>query len=144
MKKKTRLFIWISFIGTILIVFGAKAWNLGWFQVKPPLELKGQPALLVFVRYDGACECELFVNDNARSQITNWSPEERNNTQLFQIDFERRTDLADHYNVHRAPSMLLLDANGEIVWRQDGVINDDLPLDLASCEMYIRALMDTP
>lgn len=144
MKTRNRLFISISFAGAVLLVFGMKAWNLGWLQPKSPLELNGQPAVLVFVRYDGVCECELFVNGNARSQIANWPPEERNGMQLFQIDIERRIDLANHYNVVRAPSMLLLDANGEIVWRQDGVINNDLPLDLASCEIYIQALLDTP
>ncbi|MCJ7700847.1 MAG: hypothetical protein MUO62_04645 [Anaerolineales bacterium] len=141
MKTRARLFVWIGFIGTVLLVLGLKARQLGWLEVKPPLELNDQPAVLIFIRYNGACECELFVNGNARAQVANWVPEARGDVQLHQIDIEQRSDLARQYKVIRAPSMLLLDASGQIIWRQDDVLSDGLPLDLAAAEVQIAGLL---
>jgi len=140
-KTRARLFVWIGFIGTVLLVLGLKARQLGWLESKPPLELKDQPAVLIFIRYNGSCECELFVNGNARAQVANWVPEARGDVQLHQIDIEQRSDLAKRYKVIRAPSMLILDASGQIIWRQVDVVSDDLPLDMVNAEAKIMELL---
>jgi hypothetical protein len=143
MKPKARLFVWMGFTGAVLLVLGLKAHQLGWLQPKAPLDLNGQPAVLVLVKYRYVCECEAFVNGNARSQVANWPAEARANLPLHLIDIEQRADLARHFEVIRAPSMLLLDAYGEILWRQDGVTqstSDGLPLDLDGIEAHIAAL----
>ena len=141
MKRQTRILIWLSFAGAVLLVLGFKAWRLGWLLPKPPLALNGQPAVVVFIKIHGVCECEQFVNDNARAQAANWPVDARSWLLLHQIDIEHRPDLAKQYKVIRAPSMLLLDASGEIVWRQDDVITDELPLDLTTIEMKISDLL---
>ena len=135
----------MGFTGAVLLVLGLKAHQLGWLQPKDPLELHGQPAVLVFVKYRYVCECEAFVNGNARSQVANWPPEARGDLTLHLLDIEQRTDLAKHYAVIRAPAMLLVDADGEIVWRQDGVTSftsDGLPLDLDGIKAQIAILIE--
>jgi len=142
MKQRIHLLIWIGFFGAVSLVMGFKARQLGWLQPKAPLELNGQPAVLVFVKYRYICECEAFVNGNARSQGLNWPAAERKHVPLHLIDIEQRADLARRYKVIRAPSMLLLDPDGEIVWRQDDVISDDLPLDIDAMETQILVLLE--
>ena len=135
----------MGFIGAVLLVLGLKAHQLGWLQPKAPLELGGQPAVLVFIQYRYVCECEAFVNGNARSQVANWPPEAREYVPLHLIDIEQRADLARRFDIIRTPSMLLLDADGEMLWRQDGVTestSDDLPLDLDGIETNIKALSE--
>jgi len=141
MKRQTRFLIWLIFAGSVLLVLGFKAWQLGWLQPRQSLELNGQPAVLVFVKHRGVCECEQFVNGNARAQAASWSDKARHDMMLHQIDIEQRPDLAKQYKVIRAPTMLLLDATGEIVWRQDDVITDQLPLDLPAAEAQITRLL---
>ncbi|MBU0511203.1 MAG: hypothetical protein KKD28_09185 [Chloroflexi bacterium] len=144
MKRNTRILIWLCFSGAVLLVLGLKAQQLGWLQPRPSLELNGQLAVLIFVKIHGVCECEQFVNGNARSQVANWPTETRYGLPLHQIDIEQRPDLAERYKVIRAPSMLLLDASGEIVWRQDDVISDGLPLDIEKIEVQIATLIESP
>jgi hypothetical protein len=67
MNTKTRIFVWTGFIAAVLLVLGLKVHQLGWLQAKAPLELNDQPAMLVFVKYRYVCECEAFVNGNARA-----------------------------------------------------------------------------
>ena len=60
---------------------------------------------------------------------------------LFQVDIDQRPDIARQYKAIRAPSMVLLNQDGEIVWRQDGVINDELPMDFQSLQIQITGLL---
>ena len=145
MNVKARRFVWLSFIGTVLLVLGLKAHQLGWLQPKAPLGLNDHPAVLVFIQYRYVCECEAFVNGNARSQVANWPLEARGDLPLHLIDIEQRTDLTKRFEVIRTPSMLLLDEDGEILWRQDGVTestSNDLPLDLDDIEARIAGLVE--
>jgi hypothetical protein len=147
MKPKARLLVWVGFIGAVLLVLGLKAHQLGWLQPKAHLELNGQPAVLVFVKYRYVCECEAFVNGNARSQVANWPSEARGNVPVHLLDIDQRTDLVRRYDVIRTPSMLLLDPGGKIIWRQDGVTestSDDLPLDLEQITDQIVILLQSP
>lgn len=147
MNRSTRLFIWIGFFGAVLLVLGLKAHQLGWLQPKAALALNGQPAVLVFVKYRYVCECEAFVNGNARTQVANWPAEVRAKLPLHLIDIEQRSDLARRYDVILTPAMLLLDADGEVVWRQDGITlstSDGLPLDLEQITDQIARLLQSP
>lgn len=141
MKKNIRLIIWIGFIGSVLLLMMVKAWQLGWLQPKTPLNFAGQPAVLVFVKYHGVCDCEQYVNDNARAQVDSWQSDEFDGINLFQVDIDQRPDIAKQYKAIRAPSMVLLNQDGEIVWRQDGVLNDELPMDLPSLQVQIADLL---
>lgn len=60
--------------------------------------------------------------------------------QLVQIDLDRRPDLGIHFGVIRAPTMLLLDATGKTIYKQDEVVTDNEPLDLKTFERKIMEM----
>jgi hypothetical protein len=129
----SRKVIWTLFLGALVLTLSLKAAQLSWFAPRPPLEPDRQPALLFFNKARG-CECELFVYDNAEAQMDGWDAP----VQVIRIDLDRRPDLARQYQVIRAPTMILLDAAGQIVWRQDEGLSDATPLDLERVEILIE------
>jgi hypothetical protein len=129
--------LWIFFLAALILTFGLKAAQLGWFDSRPPLALDGEPGLLFFNKARG-CECELLVYNNANAQMETWNASNR----LIRIDIERRPDLARHYEVIRAPTLVLLNAEGQVVWRQDEGLSDESPLDLNQAERQIEAMTD--
>jgi hypothetical protein len=132
----SRRVFWVIFLASLALTFGMKAVQLGWFNPRPPLELDGKPALLFFNKSRG-CECELFVYNNAKAQMDVWNSPVR----VIRIDMDRRSDLARQYDVSRAPTLVLLNAESEIVWRQDEGLSDESPLDLDQAERQIEAVM---
>ncbi len=82
----------------------------------------------------------MVVSNNANDQIASWSEETRQEIPVFKIDIERRPDLAEQYDIFRVPALLLLDSQGQLMWKQDYSINDDLPLDLNQFELEIQFL----
>ena len=82
----------------------------------------------------------MVVSNNANDQIASWSEETRQEIPVFKIDIERRPDLAEQYDIFRVPALLLLDSQGQLMWKQDYSINDDLPLDLNQFELEIKFL----
>jgi len=131
----SRRVIWILFLASLALTLGLKASQLGWFAPCPPLELDGKPALL-FLNTARGCECELFVYNNANAQMDVWNAPVR----VVHIDLDHRPDLARQYDVIRAPTLVLLDAEGQVVWRQDEGLSDESPLDLNQAERQIEAL----
>ena len=128
-----RKVLWIIFFGALALTFGLKAAQLGWFTPHPPLELDGEPALLFFNKLRG-CECELFVYNNAETQMNSWNA----SVHVIRIDLDHRPDLARQYEIIRAPSLVLLNAKGQIVWRQDEALSDESPLDLDQIEVLAK------
>ncbi len=129
--------VWLLFFGVLALTLGLKAVQLGWFAPRPPPELDGQPVLLFFNKARG-CECELLIYHNANSQMDNW----RAPVRVINIDLDQRPDLAQTYGVIRAPTLILLDSAGEIVWRQDVGVSDEAPLDLDSAEAHLDKLFE--
>jgi hypothetical protein len=135
----SRRVFWIVFLATLALTLGAKAAQQGWFTPRLPLELDGKPAVLFFNKTHG-CECERFVYNNAEAQIRSWDAA----MQVICIDMDRRPDLARQYQVMRAPTLILIDAEGGTVWKQDEGISDESPLDLDEAERQIEKLTQTP
>jgi hypothetical protein len=131
--------LWIIFLASLTLTLGLKAVQLGWFTPRPPLDLDGKPALLFFNKARG-CECEILVYNNANAQMDVW------NTPLhvIRIDMDHRPDLVRQYDVIRAPTLVLLDAAGQAVWRQDEGLSDESPLDLNQAERQIEAVTNNP
>ena len=132
-----RRIVWSLFFGALALTFVLKAVQLGWFDPRPSLELDGEPALLFFNKSRG-CECEMLVYNNANAQIHSWIAPVR----VVHIDLDRRPDLAQQYSVIRAPSLVLLNATGQVAWRQDEGLSDEAPLDLEQVEIQVEALKD--
>lgn len=61
--------------------------------------------------------------------------------QVIRIDFDQRPDLARQYEIIRAPALILLNANGQVVWRQDEGLSDESPLDLVQAKNQVESLI---
>jgi hypothetical protein len=135
----TRKALWLIFFAALILTFGLKVAQLGWFTPRPLLELNHQPALLFFNKSRG-CECEMLVYNNANAQMDSWNAPLR----VIRIDMERRPDLVQQYKIIRAPSLILLDTAEKIIWRQDESMGDEAPLNLNHLEREIEILIENP
>lgn len=131
----------LAFALMILAVLAYKAWDEGWFMPRTPLDLNGEPAVLFFIKHKG-CECELVVYQAAARQVRDWPEERLQGVRLIQIDLDRRPDLGKQYQVARAPTLLLLNAAGELIYRQNEIVTDLEPLDLPLLEQKIQEMDD--
>jgi hypothetical protein len=139
--NRQRVWVLLVFGILVLTVLAIKAFNNGWFTPRMSLELNGEPALVFFTLADG-CECEMSVVNAAEAQLATWNIPQENDLQLMQVDFRRRPDLADEYDVARAPALVLLDTQGLVVWKQDVGLSDEAPLDLDTAGSQIDHLLD--
>lgn len=131
--------LWIFFLASLTLTLGLKAVQLGWFAPRPPLDLDGKPVLLFFNKARG-CECELLVYNNANAQMDDWTAPLR----VIRIDMDRRPNLARDFNIIRAPTLVLLNVDGQVVWKQDEGLSDESPLDLNQAERQIEAVTVNP
>jgi hypothetical protein len=116
---------------------------MGWFTHRQPLNLNGQPALVFFTLGRG-CECQMTVIASAEAQIAAWDVPGEAGLPVLRVDFSRRPDLVRQYGVARAPALVLLDAQGQVVWKQDVGLSDEAPLDLATCQARMTILGQDP
>jgi hypothetical protein len=130
--------LWILFFFGLVLTLGLKAVDLGWFSPREPLEFNNAPALLFFNKARG-CECELYVYDNANAQFEAW----KSPVPVHRIDLDRRPDLGRQYSVVRAPALVLVDAEGQVVWKQSDSLSDESPLNLEQAQVEIARLQKT-
>lgn len=124
----------------VLSGFGLiKAYYDGRFELRSPLPLEGKPTLVFFMLRRG-CECQMSVVRAAEAQMAAWDAPDRAGIGVLRVDFSRRPDLAEQYSVERAPALVLLDEQGQVIWKQDLGLNDLAPLDLVEAEDRIREL----
>lgn len=128
---------WILFLVSLTLTLGLKAASEGWFAARAPLPLGRQPALVFFTLSKG-CDCQMTLVRAAEAQLANWASP----LALQRVDFDSRRDLAEQFGVARAPALVLLDAEGQVVWKQDVGISDETPLDLDQAERQIEALTE--
>lgn len=129
----------LVFVLLVVGVLAVKAWQESWFVPELPLLLPDQPALLLFNRYRG-CECALDVYEAAEWQIRGWPEDARLSVPVVIINLDRQKELGARFKVHRAPTLLLVDSDGTVIYRQNEVVSDDLPLDLTTFEQKIREM----
>jgi hypothetical protein len=127
--------LWILFLSALILTLGLKAFDLGWFSPREPLELNNAPALLFFNKSRG-CECELYVYDNANAQFYAW----KSPVSVQRIDLDRRADLGRKYSIVRAPALVLVDAEGRVIWKQSDSLSDESPLNLEQVEVQVGQL----
>ena len=128
-------------IGLILLLLVVKGLRLGWFETHQPLELPDSPALLFF-NVERGCECQMIVSRNADAQMDNFIKAASTAIPIYRFNLERRRDLARQYHVVRAPTLILLNTQGAIVWRQDDVITDEQPLNIQEVEARMAFGLD--
>lgn len=136
---RRRAVILIIFGSVVFALLAIKSFNDGWFEPQTPLALNGQPALVFFTLGHG-CECQMIVIRNAEAQLAAWPLLEQETIPLLRVDFSRRPDLVKQYDVARSPALVLLDAQGQVDWKQDSGLSDEAPLDLAEAERQIGSI----
>lgn len=139
LADRRRVGILTIFGSVVLALLVIKSFNDGWFEPRTPLALNNQPALVLFTLEHG-CECQMLVIRNAEAQLATWPLIEQEKIPLLRVDFNRRPDLVKQYNVARSPALVLLDALGQVVWKQDLGLSDEAPLDLVEAERQIEAI----
>jgi hypothetical protein len=140
LNHRVRTLVWLILGVSLLVMLGAKGVQRGWFARRPPLELGSQPALLFF-NNDRGCECVLVIYQRADAQIAAWPATERREVPVRRINLEHRPDLGERYQIARAPTLLLVDAQGNEIWRQDEVVSDEQIFDLKRFQTEIEALV---
>ncbi len=140
MNSRLRSLIFLFFVLAVVAVLGIKAVQQGWFLPRPQLALNGQPALLFFTLSDG-CECQMTIIRRAATQVAFWELPEHLAINIIRIDFDLQPKTARYYDVARAPALVLVDAEGEPIWKQDVSVSDARPLDLVEAEAQISALL---
>lgn len=140
LADRRRAGVLIIFGAVVLAVLAIKSFNDGWFEPRTPLALNGQPALVFFTLGHG-CECQMVVIRGAKAQLAAWPLLEQEIIPLLRVDFSRRPDLVKQYNVARSPALVLLDAQGQVVWKQDLGLSDETPLDLIQAQSQVEALI---
>jgi hypothetical protein len=140
LANRRRMTAWMLFGVVVLAVIAIKSFNDGWFEPKTPLALNGEPAL-VFFNLGRGCECQMTVIRSAEAQLAAWPVALEDRIHIIRVDFSRRPDLARQYDIARAPALVLLDSNGEVVWKQDVGLSDDAPLDLEQAKDQVELLL---
>ena len=140
-KNRSSSVLFILFVLGVLIVLFLKGMHEGWFSAREPLVLGGKPVLLFFNRYKG-CECELVVYEAAERQIQNWDLEDRRGIEVMILNLDRRSDLKKQFEIVRAPTLILLNADGEIIIKQDEGVSDIEPLNLPLFEEKILEVLN--
>ena len=135
----SRRISWIIFLASLTLTVGLKAAQEGWFTARAPLPLNGQPALIFFTLSKG-CECQMTVVQAAEAQLADWD----SSLPLHRVDFDRRRDLANQFGIVRAPALVVVNAAGQVVWKQDEGLSDESPLDLNQAERQLEALTINP
>lgn len=138
---KPKLIILGSTFILILTILVIKGLMEGWFSPRTPLDFHQQPAILFFNQTKG-CECAVKVYQAAANQVVNWPEENRRGVQLFSFDINQRPDLVAHYQIIRAPAIILVDRTGKISFRQDEAVSDITPLRLQFLEKKILEVLD--
>lgn len=126
-------------LGLILIVIGIKYLPVFLAVANPPAGLDERPAILFFTE-DDPCECMVEIVAQADEQMAGWSAGHPNSPPIVRIDMEQRLDLEAKYKVFRAPCLVLVDAQDQVVWRQDYPLIEGGPFKLDELDAAILIL----
>ena len=139
MDTQKRKAVWLGLIGLILIVLGIKYLPFLLAFAGQQSSINDQPVILFF-SVDEPCECMVELTQQAEQQMANWPIERQGGIPVMRITMEQRKDLEMKYGVFRAPCLVLLDAQDQIVWRQDYPMIEGGPFKLEELETAIAAL----
>lgn len=131
--------VWFWLAGAIVLLMGVKVGRPFLLPAAPPIELNNQPAL-IFFNNDEGCECVIPLYQKADAVIAAWPPEQRAQIPVHRVVLDERPDLQRQYDVERAPMLLLLDTDGQVVWREWGVASNPNVFDLAEVETQISLM----
>jgi len=140
MKYRIRILCLLGFVFLVVGVLSLKAGQEGWFANPSPLELDSQPVLLFFTLSDG-CVCQMKIIGSAASQIAFWEPPNHPDINIMWIYFDQEPEIVKYYHVERAPTIVLLDSDGEVYWMQGELQLEGQPFDMAEIEEQVESLL---
>lgn len=132
--------VWLLLFVAVAVVLGVKSAKGSLVPAGPPLIMGGQPLLLFFNNEEG-CECVLPLYARADEVIAAWQPDLLSQVDIRRVILDERPDLQRQYDVQRAPMLLLLDAGGQVIWREWGVASNPDVFDLAAIEEQVSLLV---
>jgi hypothetical protein len=135
-KRKATL---IGMIGLILIVLGIKYMPLFLVAAEQQSEIGDRPVVLFF-NVDEPCECMVELTQQAELQMANWMAEKHSAISVLRIPMDQRKDLEAKYKVFRAPCLILVDAQDQVIWRQDYPLIEGGPFKLEELEAAIEGI----
>jgi hypothetical protein len=135
--------IWLMLFVAMAAVLGVKSMKASFVLPGPPLVTGSQPLLLFFNNEEG-CECVLPLYARADEIIADWPSDRHGEIEIKRFVLDERPDLQRQYGVERAPMLLLLDAGGQVMWREWGVASNPNVFDLAAVEEQINLLVAAP
>lgn len=139
MNARKRIAAGLGLVGLILIVLGIK-FMPGFLQTANQQAGMGNKPVVLFFNVDDPCECMVELTQQAELQIANWPVEQRGGISVVRIPMDQRTDLEAKYKVFRAPCLVLVDAQDEVLWRQDYPLIENGPFKLNELEAAIAEL----
>jgi hypothetical protein len=139
MDAQKRKALGLGLIGLILIVLGIKYMPFLLAFAGQQSSMNDKPVILFF-SVDKPCECMVELTQHAEQQIANWPVERRGGIPVMRIAMEQRKDLEMKYGVFRAPCLVLVDDQSQIVWRQDYPMIEGGPFKLEELEAAIAEL----
>ncbi|MCB9420308.1 MAG: hypothetical protein H6667_10905 [Ardenticatenaceae bacterium] len=131
--------VWLLVAGVIVLLLEVKVGRPFLLPASPP-DFGNQPALLFFNNKEG-CECVLPLYTKADEVIAVWTSNKSARISVHRFILDERPDLQRRYKIERAPMLLLLDADEQVVWREWGVASDPNVFDLARVETKISLLL---
>ena len=139
MSAQQRKAILLGLLGLILIIIGIKYLPYFLAVASQQSEMMDKPVILFF-SVDEPCECMVDLTEGAEKQMANWPVEQRDGIPVVRIAFHMRDDLEAKYMVFRAPSLVLINDQDRVAWRQDYPLIEGGPFDLAELEAAIAEL----
>jgi hypothetical protein len=136
MNARKRKAIWLGLLGLILIVIGIKYMPVFLTTADQQASIAGRPVILFF-NEDEPCECMVELTQNAEQQMADWPLERRGGILVVRIAMQQRQDLEAKYKVFRSPCLVLVDAQDQVVWRQDYPLIEGGPFKLEELEAAI-------
>jgi hypothetical protein len=100
----------------------------------------GSKPFILFFTIEEPCECLVELTQRAEAQIASWSTERRDGVGVIRLAIDQRRDLEAKYKVFRAPCLVLVGADGEVLWRQDYPLVEGGPFRLEELEAAIAEM----
>ena len=128
--------IGLGVLGLILIVIGLKYLPLLLSFASQQTDIMDKPVILFF-NEDEPCECMVELTERAEQQIAGWPLKRRGGIPVVRIGMRQRQDLEAKYKVFRSPSLVLVNAQDQVAWRQDYPLIEGGPFELEELEAAI-------
>ncbi len=128
-----RLGVILIFISLVLVVLVYKNDLQKWLIPVPDIERNGSPVLLVFNRHKG-CDCIVQYYEMAANEIQQWADSRSTEINILHIDLDNSPNYGVKFQIRFAPALILLDADGKELIRQEGILNKDQVFDLIAVE----------